>query len=301
MKALLIPNVIRAALSDHGAALAVSVSSGKDSQAMLNAVSRARKQHFWKGDYFAIHADLGRAEHRETEDHVAKICTDADTNVAIVRRKDGADLVDYMKRRMDKLDGQDKPFWPSSAARYCTSDMKRGPIDNYLRKWEGLIISAEGIRAQESDARSKKPVVKVRTQISSVVYKNMTPEQALRHYARTGQGRLALTWNAILDWKIEEVWEACGTSVEDLQRRQSLYNMGLEEQALDGWPAHPAYVYGNERLSCVFCVLGSMNDLRVGARHYPELLREYAQMEEESGFTFRNNFRLADLLEEVPT
>jgi hypothetical protein len=38
-----------------------------------------------------------------------------------------------------------------------------------------------------------------------------------------------------------------------------------DAEAVSGWPCHPAYVlgHGNERLSCSFCVLASVNDLRM--------------------------------------
>jgi 3'-phosphoadenosine 5'-phosphosulfate sulfotransferase (PAPS reductase)/FAD synthetase len=150
------------------------------------------------------------------------------------------------------------------------------PINVYLRKFRGTVISAEGIRAQESDKRATKPVYEVRKKISM-------------------GDRLAYTWNPILSWKLEDVWEACGTSSLDLRRRQALYREGRSEGALDGWPAHSAYVYGNERLSCALCVMGSKNDLRNGAMHNPGLFRVLTGMERESGFSFKSGKALSDL------
>ncbi len=39
-----------------------------------------------------------------------------------------------------------------------------------------------------------------------------------------------------------------------------------------------AYV-SNERLSCVFCIMGSRNDLRHGATQNPELYKKYVELE----------------------
>ena len=34
------------------------------------------------------------------------------------------------------------------------------------------------------------------------------------------KGRLALTWNAVLNWPIEKVWKSLGTFVEELEQRR---------------------------------------------------------------------------------
>lgn len=51
-----IPDAVRASLGE-GAALAVSISGGKDSQAMLLALADLHAAHGWTGDLYAIHAD----------------------------------------------------------------------------------------------------------------------------------------------------------------------------------------------------------------------------------------------------
>lgn len=48
---------------------------------------------------------------------------------------------------------------------------------------------------------------------------------------------------------------------------------------------HWAYAAGNERLSCVFCIMGSARDIANGARHRPDLLARYAEIEERTGYT----------------
>jgi 3'-phosphoadenosine 5'-phosphosulfate sulfotransferase (PAPS reductase)/FAD synthetase len=61
---------------------------------------------------------------------------------------------------MEQLRGTGKPFWANAKIRYCTSDLKRGPIDKFYRDYHGVIISAEDIRAQESSARAHRPLMK---------------------------------------------------------------------------------------------------------------------------------------------
>jgi len=65
---------------------------------------------------------------------------------------------------------------------------------------------------------------------------------------------------------------------------------------LDGQSPHPIYATGNERLSCVFCVLGSDNDLRNGATQRPELFNRYVRLEESMGHTFRAKQSLSEIV-----
>lgn len=273
MRSVALPSEIGTALA-NGAALSISLSGGKDSQAMLNSVMAARAAHGWTGPVFGIHAHLGRAEWPQSLPHCQAICAEAGIELIVVERTQG-DLVDRMWERLEKLDGTGKPFWPSAANRYCTSDLKRNPINKYLRKFSA-VVSAEGIRGEESTARCNKPLWEVRQAIQTL-------------------GRNAYTWNPIKDWLIGDVWEACGTSQADVDRRRDLYAAGRHAEAFDGWGMHPAYVFGNERVSCALCVLATLNDLRIGAQHNPALLAELIEMEDLSGFTFRNNFSLREV------
>lgn len=274
MKRLSLPPEVDQALRD-GAALAISISGGKDSQAMLLAVLEERKrQPDWTGPVYAIHADLGRVEWTETPAAVEALAAAVGVELVVVRRTKG-DLLQRWTDRMEQLDGTGKPFWSSAAARYCTSDLKRDPINKHIRRHR-LVVSAEGIRREESAARARKACWEPRKRIIT-------------------ETRHAITWRPILDWTEADVWEACGVSLDEVQRRRWLYRAGLERLALDGWPCHPAYVYGNERLSCALCVLASVGDLRNGARHHPELYATLVDMEERSGFSFQPSRWLRDL------
>lgn len=297
--AITMPEPIQSAL-DQGATLAISISAGKDSQAMLYALTQERNRQGWSGEVFAVHAHLGRMEWPQTLAHCEAICADVGIPLIVVNRPQG-DLLQEMQDRMEKLRGQSKPHWPSSAARYCTADQKRGQIDKVLRaapfpdsknryctshhktnqidkalRAHEVIISAEGLRAAESAARAKRPAWEYRQQICT-------------------RQRTAFTWRPLLHWSTDAVWQAIGTSTAELQARRQRYRQGQTQEALDGWPAHPAYVMGNQRLSCAICVLASRSDILNGARHNPELYHALVEMEEQSGFSFRQDLKLADL------
>ena len=292
LRPLGIPPVIAAALA-AGATLAISLSGGKDGQAMLAALVAAHRAYAWPGALVALHADLGRVEWPESGPHCERLCAAAGVPLQVVRRPKG-DLLARWQERMAALAGTGKPFWSSAQNRYCTSDLKRGPLDTALRQWP-LVISAEGLRAEEGPDRAKKPVVGVRRQITRERLKALPPAAALDAWQQRRQGRLALNWRPILDWTLDAVWAACGTSAADLARRQRLYQIGATAQALAGWPAHPAYVYGNRRVSCMLCVLAAKSDLVNGARHNPALYAAMVRMEAASGCRFRADLALADL------
>lgn len=287
-----VPETIVKAIAE-GAALAISISGGKDSQAMLNWLVHLRRQHGWSNNCFAIHAHLGRAEWPQTLPHCQQLCDQAGIPLVVVRRQQG-DLVDRWQERMEKLiaEGNSKPFWSSATNRYCTSDLKRGPIDKYLRKFN-CIISAEGVRAQESLNRARQAAVSMRASITSKRIQELEPKQALLEWQ--GKGRIALTWRPLHHWNIERVWEWCSTSIEEYKQRVKLYKSGHHQEALEGWSAHPAYVFGNERLSCALCILGSQNDLINGMQHNPDLYQELVEMEKTSGWKFRQDLALSAL------
>lgn len=234
---------------DRGAALVVSISGGKDSQAMAKVLASAHAAHGWSGPIELVHADLGRIEWPQTAGHVERIASDLGLPLTVVRRLDGKgewDMIARWRMRAETLLAQGKQARPWSDAnnRFCTAEMKRGPIDKLLRHYP-LVISAEGLRADESRARATKSIAEPRRQI-------------------TTRGREAWTWRPILHWTEADVW-----------------------QTLGDWPAHPAYALGNRRLSCAFCVLGCKSDLANAARQLPELHAELVAMEKQYGFTFQ--------------
>lgn len=234
-----------------------------------------------------VHAHLGAMEWPQSLGHCHWQAEHLGLRLKVVKASKGG-LLELIEARRQKLEGTGKPFWPSSQNRYCTSDAKRAPINKHLRTFTGIVVSCEGIRAQESANRAKKPEWQVR-EISTVQYKNLDPVEAVDRYLAGAGGRLALTWYPILDWTVERVWEEWGHSSAELNdRRKSL--------DFDGWNFHPAYVLGNDRLSCAICVLASMGDKLNGIKHNPELAGRLARMERESGFTYTTTFSIKDHL-----
>lgn len=276
-----------------GAQVFPNVSGGKDSQAMVKSLHNNNIPMAG-----LIHADLGRIEWHESLPMCEKLAKEFNLKLFVVKRTDGRGLMEHWQHRMNQLKGQNKPFWSSSTTRYCTSDMKRDVINKFYRSLSNdFIISAEGIRADESTARSKKKPMQVNERVSNAMYHGMSVEEAIAAY--TPGKRLLITWYPIFNYNLAEVWATYEMDQSSLLLARKMYK---ETKVVPAWwPFHPAYPYGNDRVSCVFCVLGCIGDLSVGAEHRPELLEELISMEEESGFTFKNNFSLKSLLNEKTT
>lgn len=196
------------------------------------------------------HASLGEAEWPGALKLAARQAADA--GAAFVVARSVKTFFEMVERRFATR--PDVPSFPSSATRQCTSDLKRGPIWREVRrhmKARGLktVVNCLGIRAQESPARAKRPT-----------------------FARNAQesrgGREAYEWLPIHDLTTAEVF-------------------GTIRGA--GQAPHPAYALGNERLSCVFCIMGSANDIANGARRHPELFARYVALEERTGYTMHQS------------
>lgn len=285
-------DIVFKALS-KGAKLYANLSGGKDGQAMLKTVI-SNGMHAEA----VLHCDLGRVEWPQSMGMCERSAKQFGLPLHVIRRSDSRDLLAHWQQRLIKLEGTCKPFWSSSKNRYCTSDMKRDPTDTFLRsQGKGIIISMEGIRAEESTARSKKNPFTIRTRITSSYYDGMTPEEAIAKY-KPGE-RLGITWYPIFNFTLEEVWNTYDACNELLQLARNFYNS--TGRILETWPFHPAYAMGNDRVSCMFCILGSLNDLQVGSIHNPELLGQMIEMEDMGKATFKHNWSLRELIQNEKT
>lgn len=147
---------------------------------------------------------------------------------------------------------EQRGMWPSAAYRQCTSDLKRGPIFKFIRndlkqREATIAINCMGLRAQESSSRAKK---------QPFAYNKMQScnNRVIRH---------VYDWLPIFYFTTEEVF-------------QTIANIGQK----------PFWAYErNERLSCVFCIMGCINDLRHGAEQRPELYNRYLKLEKQIGHT----------------
>jgi len=285
-------------LDDYDVIL-VNSSAGKDSQAMLTGVvEMADTQGVSRDKIIVVHADLGRVEWEGTRELAETQAKAYGLRFEVVAREE--DLIDQIKTRRRTLDNEaallrhestalsnagfpnfaqlafedsnkklDTPAWPSSQARFCTSDQKTSQVAKLMtalakehRKTNPgagpiKILNCLGIRAQESVARSKKEA--------------FGPDRPASNGRRTVD-----RWLPIFDWSEEFVWETIRRS---------------------GLPWHPAYDAGMPRLSCAFCVLSGRRELILAARLNPALAETYVALEDEVGHTFRKDMSIRSVAE----
>lgn len=232
----------------QGAIFFVGHSGGKDSQAMFAILSKIVPAD----QLLVTHADLGEVEHDGVVDFIRSNIDEKELLIAQAIHADGTkkDFFSAIRARRVSLDSKgkvDAPAFPSSAARFCTSDLKTGPIWKVIRAAGDfpIVVNCVGIRAEESAARSRK--IRDRGTLN-VNTKN------------TNSKRQAFDWWPIADWTIDQVW----TEIE-----------------AKGQVRHPAYDAGNDRLSCQFCIFGSRGDLARAAAARPELLKKLTDLESD--------------------
>lgn len=142
----------------------------------------------------------------------------------------------------------DRGMFPSPKYRQCTSDLKRGPIDKKIRwicKRFGFtqVVNCMGLRADESSGRAKKPSFKLRKSL-------------------TTKARSVYDWLPIHDVLTSEVYRWTKELGEDL---------------------HWAYGAGMKRMSCVFCIMSTDEDIYTASTLVPELFDVYKSKERETG------------------
>lgn len=236
----------------------VNSSGGKDSQAMLDFVA-THDTLVNPAKVVVVHCDLGRAEWAGTRELAQRQAEEYGFRFEVVSREQ--DLLDQVEQR-----GK----WPSSTARYCTSDHKRAQVYKLLTKLttevraanggrRARILNCLGLRAEESPARSAKPAL------------------AFDKMASNGR-RDVTTWLPIHDWSEAQVWERIRAS---------------------GIPHHRAYDLGMKRLSCCFCIFAPKSALLLAGKHNPDLLGQYVAVERKIGHTFRKGFTLLSVQQDL--
>jgi 3'-phosphoadenosine 5'-phosphosulfate sulfotransferase (PAPS reductase)/FAD synthetase len=193
-----------------------------------------------------IHASLGEHEWPGTLEHAEKQSSDAGLPFIVARST--KTFFGMVEHRFSVR--PDAPCWPSASNRQCTSDLKRGPIERETRRYVtprglSLIVNCMGLRADESHSRAKLATFKKNDRCSVA-------------------GREWYDWLPIHDLTRDEVF----ATIRDA-----------------GQQPHWAYAEGNDRLSCVFCIMGSANDIANGARLRPDLFAKYVEIEQRTGYT----------------
>lgn len=261
----LTPDVSR--MLAQNCAVAIGASGGKDSVACALAVVAHLDAIGHTGPRVLVHADLGRVEWKDSLPCCERLAAKLGVELIVARRNAG-DMLARWQGRWEANLGRYRDLscvrlilpWSTPSMRFCTSELKVAVIASALKKRfkDQDILNVVGIRRQESSARSKMPV--------------SAPHAGLQRKGRTG-----MTWNAVIEWPIEQVFEV------------------IEEAGLE---LHEAYTrYGSSRVSCAFCIMSSNADMlaSAGCADNHDVYRDMVELEAASTFGFQGGKWLADV------
>ena len=217
------------------AVCALGVSGGKDSQAMSFRLAAYLDEIGHRGPRVLVHSDLGTVEWKDSLPVCERLARRLGWELLVLRRAAG-DMMDRWERRWANNVERYANLscmklilpWSTPGMRFCTSELKTDLICRELTKrYPGQkILSATGVRADESAARAKMAIAAPQPKLS----------------ARGCQG---LNWNPIIEWSTPSVFDYI---------------------ALQQEPLHEAYTrYGTSRVSCAFCIMASASDLIASA------------------------------------
>lgn len=199
-----------------------------------------------RAQLLVVHASLGEVEWPGAIDLAREQAQEAALPF-IVAKASNKTFLSMVERRFESR--PEVPSWPSASTRQCTSDLKRGPIQREVRRY-----------AKEHGYKIIVNCLGLRAEESTGRAKRET-------FKRMGISNSVATWYEWLPVHNHSTGEIFSTI-----RRA-------------GQKPHYAYSLGNERLSCVFCIMGSKNDLRNGGQHNPALLERYHALEQRTGYT----------------
>ena len=222
----------------RGALVSVSSSGGKDSQAMTILLARIVP----RDQLVVVHAPLGEVEWPGTIEHIENTIP-AGVPLIFARTASGKSLLERVEERRK---------FPSMRNRFCTSDLKVSPIERELRhylkahpRFEGRLVSAMGLRRDESSARSKRM-------------------PWTRSDRNSRAGREWFDWMPIFDLTAADVFRVIREA---------------------GQSPHWVYAQGMSRCSCSLCIFASRSDLRRAAELRPDLYQTYSRLEKRIGHT----------------
>ncbi|MFJ2202442.1 phosphoadenosine phosphosulfate reductase family protein [Streptomyces violaceusniger] len=250
-------------LIDLATKVVVTSSAGKDSVVMEDVVCTDAADLDQLDKVIVVHNDLGTTDSGEpvewpgTQELAREQAARYGVRFEITKRDKGGLFQQLTKER--------KKF-PSSSARWCTSDQKTSQgmkvvtrLVEEAREANGdehvIIVYCVGLRAQESHSRAAKP------------------EFSIDRSASNGR-RTVIRWHPILRWSQRQVWQ-------HIRDRNLAY--------------HWAYDAGMDRLSCRLCVLATPSDLLCAARLSERLVEDYVAAEAEITHTFQQGLSIADI------
>lgn len=248
---------IRGLIDAHGNDLAFVVNhfGGKDSTRMLGLV----RSKFRDSPTYAVMADTGFEHQRPVSaaDFARQRCAEFGLDLTVVRN---------LRRTYLEMVEQ-RGMFPSAQFRQCTSDLKRGPIEKFIRSLpHKVIVNCIGIRAEESHTRAR-----------------LSP--LTRNGNLTTRNRTVYNWLPIFDRSLGDVlaWHWANAI--------RLHPVYVPEYHKDGTTG--GYL---RRFSCRVCIFATDSDLRAIYQHDRPAFEQVSSLEAKLGYTMRPGASLVQIV-----
>ncbi len=219
----------------------VQISGGKDSSAIAILL--------WSQgvEFTAVFCDTGN-EAKETYEYLEYLETAL--NIKITRLYPELGFYDLARK---------KKRFPSLNARFCTSELKIKPFVDWLLAQSGEFKIYQGIRKDESRARSKLNVFADYFGLEKGAYRIKDTRAWLK------AGNTAFVFRPIFELTADEVFI--------IHKKHNI-------------KPNPLYKKGFKRVGCFPCVFCNQGEIKRISLSYPEIIEKIAQMEIEIGRTF---------------
>lgn len=231
----------------------VAYSGGKDSQAcLLWSVKKYGAKHIE-----AVFCDTGW-EHPKTYEHIQDTTKELGVKLITVKSKKYEGMVDLAEK---------KKRFPSSQARFCTSELKSIPfIDYVLEQTEHLII-VQGIRADESHNRAQ---MSQQCRYFKYYFEPYN-DKGKKHSYRKKDVKEWLAKHS--DDILRPVFDWTGQQVIDYIIK-------------NGQQPNPLYKQGFKRVGCFPCIMSGHKEVYEILKRYPERFNEIIEHENRIGSSF---------------
>lgn len=231
----------------------VAYSGGKDSQAsLLWAVDK-----FGKTKVESVFCDTGW-EHPITYKHIIETTAHLGIKHTTIKSKKYNGMIDLAEK---------KKRFPSTMARFCTSELKSIPFIDYVLDQKEHLFIVQGIRAEESYNRSK-----MSQQCRYFKY-------YFQPYNDKGKTHT---------YRKKEIKEWCKEYTDDIFR--PVFDWTGQEVIdyiiANGQEPNPLYKQGFKRVGCFPCIMSGHNEVFELLKRYPEKFDEIIEHEKRIGSSF---------------